>query len=197
VTIAATLVSSDEVLVRRAKAGDLEALERVYRSYQGQVYGLARRLCRSAEDAEDVAQETFVEVLRSLHKFRGEGPLAAWIKKVAASKALMRIRRGKSRPATEEYDETRPGAGADNAWLPGRKEGATFERRDLESALGMISDTARAVVWLHDVEGYTHDEIAGMMGKTISFSKSQLARAHIKLREILERGSERNDAPEL
>lgn len=196
-TIAATLVSSDEVLVRRAKAGDLEALERVYRSYQGQVYSLARRLTRSAEDAEDVAQETFVEVLRSLHKFRGDGPLVAWIKKVAASKALMKIRRRRSRPATEEFDETRPAAGAGDGWLPARKEGAAFERPDLESALGMLGDTARAVVWLHDVEGYTHDEIAAMMGKTISFSKSQLARAHIKLRGYLERGPEPNDAPEL
>ena len=196
VTIAASVVPSDEVLVRRAKAGDLEALEGVYRAYERPVYSLARRLCRSPEDAEDVAQETFLEVLRSLHKFRGEGPLVAWIKKVAASKALMKLRQRKSRPATEPLDEERPPDARGWARMQARGEGGAFERPDLESALGRLSDTARAVVWLHDVEGYTHDEIAAMMGKTISFSKSQLARAHIKLRGLLEPGAELEDAPE-
>jgi len=58
----------------------------------------------------------------------------------------------------------------------------TALRMDLEAALERLGETSRAVVWLHDVEGYTHDEIAAMMGKTASFSKSQLARAHVRLR---------------
>jgi RNA polymerase sigma-70 factor (ECF subfamily) len=65
---------------------------------------------------------------------------------------------------------------------------------DLEAALERLSDTSRAVVWLHDVEGYTHDEIAQMMGKTVSFSKSQLARAHTRLRRWLGRRS-RHEPP--
>ena len=183
-----SVIATDEVLVRRAQAGDLEALERVYRSYALPVYNLARRICRSPEDAEDVAQETFVEVLRSIHKYRGEGPLAAWIKKVAASKALMKLRQKRNQPFAEPLDETRPLPGA-GAGLPPRRYGATFESKDLSTALSTLGDTARAVVWLHDVEGYTHGEIASMMGKTISFSKSQLARAHVKLRTALNSGS--------
>jgi len=66
--------------------------------------------------------------------------------------------------------------------VPSAKREDTALRMDLEAALERLGETSRAVVWLHDVEGYTHDEIAGMMGKTASFSKSQLARAHVRLR---------------
>src|SRR2546421_12267504 len=70
----------------------------------------------------------------------------------------------------------------------GMSPGAVPAQIDLERALERLSETARAVVWLHDVEGYTHEEIAEQMGKTVSFSKSQLARAHVRLRRLLDEG---------
>jgi RNA polymerase sigma-70 factor (ECF subfamily) len=172
----------DDIAVERAKAGDLSALERVYRSYEGLVYTMARRICRSEEDAEDVLQETFLEVCRSIRKFRGtgSGSLTAWVKRIAASKALMRVRREKYRDADELAED-----GA-VAGVPGADVGLQL---DLEGALMRLPETSRAVVWLHDVEGYTHEDIAEIMGKTVSFSKSQLARAHTRLRGWL--GGER------
>jgi RNA polymerase sigma-70 factor (ECF subfamily) len=83
----------------------------------------------------------------------------------------MRLRRNKYRDTDELQDDVVPLRREDNAL-----------RMDLETALERLSGTARAVVWMHDVEGYTHEEIAGMMDRTVSFSKSQLARAHAKLR---------------
>jgi len=188
VTIAALAISNDQALISRARAGDLAALENVYRAFEGPVYSLARRLCRTREDAEDIVQETFIEVLRSIHRFRGDGPLAAWVKKVAASKALMRLRKHRKEQYDQPYEETERGAvvGAPPAGDPGAERG--LARVDLESALSRLSETSRAVVWLHDVEGYTHEEIAEMMGRTISFSKSQLARAHTRLRVYLRSG---------
>jgi RNA polymerase sigma-70 factor (ECF subfamily) len=173
-----SLVALDDVAIQRAKAGDLSALERMYRAYEGLVYTLARRICRTAEDAEDVLQETFFEVCRSINGFRGEGPgsMTAWVKRVAASKALMKIRYEKYRATDDLRDDV--------AWMGGR-DGDTGLRVDLETALTRLSDTARAVVWLHDVEGYKHEEIAELMNKTVSFSKSQLSRAHMRLRELL------------
>lgn len=170
----------DDIAIERAKTGDLDALEHVYRAYESMVYSLARRVCRTAEDAEDVLQETFLEVCRSITRFRGDGPgsLTAWIKRIAASKALMRIRREKYRQ-TEDLAEDGPIAAS-----RGRNADVGL-RLDLERALGHLSDTSRAVVWLHDVEGYTHEDIAELMGKTVSFSKSQLARAHERLRTWL------------
>lgn len=184
-------ITTDEFLVGRARSGDLEALEAVYRAYEAPVYNLARRLCRRPEDAEDVLQETFIEVMRSVHRYRGDGSFAGWIRKVAASKALMKLRSAKLRE-TEEFIEESPGQGS----APGghvaaaRAADPVHAHVDLETALARLPERARAVVWLHDVEGYTHEEIGEMMGMTPSFSKSQLARAHARLRGWLEGGSE-------
>ena len=166
-------------LVARARAGDISALEQLYRAYEAGVYTLARRLTRTAEDAEDVLQETFLEVCRSLGSWRGEGSLWGWIRTITANKALMRYRREKVRETDELDDEVGTGSRADDVPL----------RLDLESAMARLSERSRAVVWLHDVEGYTHEEIAELMGMTTSFSKSQLARAHQKLRVWLGEGA--------
>ena len=169
-------IAVPDILIARAKSGDVEALEALYRAFETPVYNLARRILRNPEDAEDVLQETFLEVVRSIKAYRGEGHLWGWIRRIASSKALMRIRKAQVRseePFDEEFSEGSPPVG-----VPARV--------DLERALGQLSETSRAVVWLHDVEGYTHEEIAEMMGKTVSFSKSQLARAHNKLRRLLE-----------
>jgi RNA polymerase sigma-70 factor (ECF subfamily) len=168
-----------DILVARAKAGDEEALEALYRAFETPVYNLARRILRRPEDAEDVLQETFLEVLRSIKRYRGDGPLWGWVRRIASSKALMRIRREQLR-ATDELMED---AGA-------HPPAAVGTRIDLERAFERLSQTSRAVVWLHDVEGYTHEEIAEMMDRSVSFSKSQLARAHSRLRGILAAGSE-------
>jgi RNA polymerase sigma factor (sigma-70 family) len=173
--MADTLILADaEAVLARARAGDAVALERLYRAYEAPVYNLARRICRTVEDAEDVLQETFFEICRSIHQYRGEGSLWGWVRSIAASKALMRLRRNKYRDA-DELDEEFHGPVAQ------RQERGGL-RMDLEAALERLPEVSRAVVWLHDVEGYTHEEIAGMMGKTVSFSKSQLARAHQRLR---------------
>lgn len=167
----------DEVAIQRAKTGDIGALESVFRAYEGTVYSLTRRICRTPEDAEDVLQETFLEVCKSIPNFRGSAPgsLTAWIKRIAASKALMRIRSAKYRDTDElREDAAPPSAKRDDAL-----------RMDLENAMKRLSDTSRAVVLLHDVEGYTHEDIAELMGKSVSFSKSQLSRAHARLRRWL------------
>jgi RNA polymerase sigma-70 factor (ECF subfamily) len=167
-------LAQDAAILPLARQGDPVAQEALYRAYSPQVYGLARRICRTREDAEDVMQETFFEVFRSIDKFRGEGSLWGWVKTIAASKALMRLRRNKYRDTDELVDDV----------APQRREDTAL-RMDLEAALERLPEVSRAVVWLHDVEGYTHDEIAQMMDRTVSFSKSQLARAHARLRRWL------------
>ena len=169
-----------DALVARARAGDLEALESVYRAYRSQVYNLGRRICGNEEDAEDVLQDTFVEVCRSIKRYRGEGSLWGWIRQVAVSKALMLLRRERNRSR-----RTVSGDGV-SLELIGANPPEPTAPIDLEVALGRLSSVTRSVLWLHDVEGYTHEEIGEMMGKTASFSKSQLSRAHKRLREWLD-----------
>jgi RNA polymerase sigma-70 factor (ECF subfamily) len=169
-----SLLANAERVIARARSGDTEALGELFRAFEVPVYNLARRICRTTEDAEDVVQETFLEVCRSVKRYREEGSLWGWIRTIAASKALMRLRRNKYRETDELHDE-----------VFGSRREDTPLRMDLEAALERLSETSRAVVWLHDVEGYTHEEIATMMGKTPSFSKSQLSRAHARLRTWL------------
>jgi RNA polymerase sigma factor (sigma-70 family) len=149
-----------------------------------------RRLVPRQAVADDLFQDTFVEVLQSLKKFRGEAPLGAWIRRIAVSKCLMYLRSPWHRSlmwldqqAGPQPDE----AGFELAQPEGPHPGA---RVDLEAALSKLPAVARAVVWLHDVEGHTHEEIAAMYGKTESFSKSQLMRAHFRLRQLLDEPSE-------
>ena len=169
-----SFVADADAVLARARTGDAAALESLYRAFEGPVYNVARRICRTTEDAEDVVQETFYEVCRSIGSFRGDGSLWGWIRTITSSKALMRLRRNKYRDTDELDDQV----------TPMRREDMAL-RMDLEAALERLGETSRAVVWLHDVEGYTHEEIAAMMGKTVSFSKSQLARAHARLRRWL------------
>ena len=168
-----------DILVARAKTGDLAALEALYRAFETPVYNLALRMLRQPEDAEDILQETFLEVVKSIKQYRGEGHLWGWVRQIAVSKTLMRIRRGQLRDTDELHEEHTP-AGA------GLGVGGVPARIDLERAFERLTPTSRAVVWLHDVEGYTHEEIAERMERTVSFSKSQLARAHARLRRLLE-----------
>lgn len=167
-------LANAEVVLPGLRAGDPAAQEAIYRAFEAPVYNLARRICRTTEDAEDVMQETFLEIFRSIGQFRGDGSLWGWVRTVTASKALMRLRRNKYRDTDELPEDI----------LPIKKEDTAL-RMDLEAALERLSETSRAVVWLHDVEGYTHEEIATMMDRTVSFSKSQLARAHARLRRWL------------
>lgn len=166
--------------VARARAGDLDALETVYRAYHAAVHGVARRICGNDADAEEVVQDTFLEVCRSIEKYRGDGSLWGWIRQVAVSKALMLLRR-------ERYRQARSlnGDGSLRETVARGTPPEPIVPIELEAALERLSPVSRAVLWLHDVEGYTHQEIGAMMGKTASFSKSQLSRAHQRLREWL------------
>ena len=171
-----------ETLVR-ARAGAVDAQEAIYRAYQRPVRTLARRLVPSVSAAEDLAQDVFVEVLTKLDQFDGRGSFAGWVRSITVNKCLMHLRSPWQRArrwmslAGENGGVERPEQ---------RSELVTGDTVDLERALAHLGDTARAVVWLHDVEGYTHAEIGRLLGGTASFSKSQLARAHARLRELLE-----------
>ena len=175
----------DPGLVARAQRGDMKAHAVLYRAFAGGVNGVARRLCRSPDVAEEIVQDTFVEVIHSIGRFRGEAPVGAWIRRIAVSKCLMHLRsywERNKRGLPEDDDEA---IGYASAPAPAAPD--VHGRLDLEIALGLLPATARTVVWLHDVEGYTHEEIGALLGQTASFSKSQLARAYARLRELLEK----------
>jgi RNA polymerase sigma-70 factor (ECF subfamily) len=177
-------IQIDPGIVKRAARGDAKAHEIIYRAYSPPVYSVCLRFTRVPAQAEDLLQETFIEVIRNIAKFRGEAPLGIWIRRVAVSKALMFLRsawhkRGQS--LDDDWEEVMPVSTVGHG-NPAQPEQAI----DLDAALGNLPAVSRAVVWLHDVEGYTHKEIAELLGKSESFSKSQLSRAYQKLRPMLD-----------
>ncbi len=181
-------IQIDPAIVSRAAKGDARAHEILYRAFATPVYSLCLRFTRVPAHAEDLVQETFIEVMRSIGGFRGEAAIGSWIRRIAVSKALMFLRsawtsRGQS--LADDWEDLTPGD-ASNLGVSRHPDDAM----DLDSALANLPDVSRAVIWLHDVEGFTHKEIAQMMGKTESFSKSQLSRAYQRLRPMLSQAAD-------
>ena len=181
-------IQIDPAIIKRAVRGDARAHEILYRAFATPVYSLCLRFTRVPANAEDLVQETFIEVMRSIGQFRGEAAIGSWIRRIAVTKALMFLRsawtaRGQS--LGDGWDDMTPGDAASHG-ISRHPDDAL----DLDAALANLPSVSRAVVWLHDVEGYTHKEIAAAMGKTESFSKSQLSRAYQRLRPMLAVGEE-------
>jgi RNA polymerase sigma-70 factor (ECF subfamily) len=168
-------------LVAAARAGEGPALEAVYAATAGAIYTLLRRLVRRPAIAEELLQETFVDVIEHIAAFEGRCPLPAWIRALAVNRALMYLRSPWHRGL--EWLDKDPG-GADRLPAHGADHSAPLDSA-LERALMTLPALSRAVVWLHDVEGFTHADIGFALGRTPSFSKSQLARAHRRLRDLL------------
>ena len=168
--------------VSRAREGSAEAREAIFRAFEAPVRTLTRRLVPGSAQAEDLAQDVFVDVLTSLGQYEGRGSFAGWMRAVTVRRCLMYLRS----PWRRALRWARAADDADAETVLRVEPASGGDAVDLERALARLGDTARAVVWLHDVEGYTHAEIGALLGGTASFSKSQLARAHARLRELLE-----------
>lgn len=163
---------------RRAAGGDHEAFERLYRAHVGRIHALARRMV--GEDlADDLTQEVFIRAWEKLSSFRGESKFGTWLHRLAVNHLL-------SRRETERKREARTVAG-EGAWgsvaAPVKRSSAAA--LDLEEALTRLPAGAREVFVLYDVEGYGHEDIAGLVGISVGTSKSQLHRARMLLRGYL------------
>jgi RNA polymerase sigma-70 factor (ECF subfamily) len=181
-------IQIDPAIIKRAARGDARAHEILYRAFATPVYSLCLRFTRVPAHAEDLVQETFIEVMRSIGQFRGEAAIGSWIRRIAVTKALMFLRSAwtaRSQSLGDNWDDMTPGDAASHG-ISRHPDDAL----DLDAALANLPSVSRAVVWLHDVEGFTHKEIAALMGKTESFSKSQLSRAYQRLRPMLTVGEE-------
>jgi RNA polymerase sigma factor (sigma-70 family) len=172
-------------LFDRVAAGDESALAELYRHYGARVYTLALRMLGSRDAAQDILQDVFVALPGALPQYRGDAPFWAWLRRVAVNRVLMQLRAERSRPQLVSWSGDAGGADWPDTVAAGAAERLLLAR-DLDAALARLAPTSRAVVWLHDVEGWTHPEIAAAMDRSVSFSKTQLARAHLRLRELLQ-----------
>jgi RNA polymerase sigma factor (sigma-70 family) len=169
-------IEVDEVTLAQAKRGSLPACERIFRTFQQPAYSVALRICQCPDTAQEVTQEAFITVFRKLRQFRGDAPFWGWLRRVVVNQTLSTLRRSPGSRETELQEYHAPATGEPE------QIGLAL---DLEAALAALGDEDRAVVWLHDVEGYGHQEIAELFGMTESFSKTRLSRARARLRHLL------------
>ena len=170
----ADLVVGDS-LVAAVRSGDRDAAGRLYAKVAGPAYTLARRLVGSAV-AEDVLQDSIVRMFAALGSFRGEAPFGSWLRRIVVTQCLMQLRSPWRRARVYWADCGESAVELTNSIDPSVAV-------DAGRALRRLTPTARAVLWLHAVEGYSHAEIGAQFGRSESFSKTQLARALRRLRD--------------
>jgi RNA polymerase sigma factor (sigma-70 family) len=171
-------------LLQQARRGEPAAQERLYRLFERPVYTLALRLLGDRGEAEDALQDALFKALSRLDDFRGGAPFWGWLRQIAVNEALMRLRR---RRATEDFDSLPEAAlEAPGTGLPL----AALEAAELHRALAALPAITRSVLWLYHAEGYTHEEIAALMQRSVSFSKSQAMRGLRRLRDLLDSRAE-------
>jgi RNA polymerase sigma-70 factor (ECF subfamily) len=175
--------------IRQAQEGNAEAFEFIYRMHSRRVYALCLRMVGNTAEAEDLAQEAFLQLFRKIQTFRGESAFSTWLHRLSVNVVLMKLRK-KSLPETSleemtEPDEETAGPRKDVGSLDPTLVGS-IDRLNLERAVDQLPPGYKQVFVLHDVQGYEHNEIAKMMGCSIGNSKSQLHKARLRLRELLQ-----------
>ena len=173
--------------IERAKQGDAEAFQALYDRHKRRVYSLCLRMTANTAEAEDLAQEAFLQLYRKIATFRGESAFSTWLHRLSVNVVLMHLRK-KSLPVVSleetqgggEEDTPKKDFGADDVALAG-----SIDRLQLQRAVDSLPPGYRTIFVLHDIEGYEHNEIAGIVGCSIGNSKSQLHKARMKLRDLL------------
>lgn len=174
--------------IRLAQLGDPSAFEIIYQKYVSRVYALCLRMLRDPVEAEDLTQEAFLQLFRKLNTFRGESAFSTWLHRLTVNLVLMRLRK-KSLPTVSiestadpenEVDSPAIEVGAPDLLLEG-----LIDRLRLEHCIAQLPAGYRAIFVLHDIQGYRHDEIAEIVGRSVGDSKSQLHKARVRLRELL------------
>lgn len=182
---------ADTTLIHAAKHGDLDAFEQLLRRHQARVFRIARHITRSCEDAEEIAQETFLRAYQNLDRFEERSRFSTWLTRIAVNTALMKIRkrRGCEPVPPQENDAEDPIVSPQEIadWRPNPEQlyGRHELRAILKGALASLPQSHSTVFLLRDVEGFSTKETAEALGLTISTVKARLLRARLRLRRRL------------
>src|ERR1700704_821255 len=179
--------NSERSLVQRAQRGDEQAFATLFQLHKKRVYSVCLQMTKDVADAEDLTQEAFMQVFRSVNSFRGDSAFSTWLYRVAVNTVLMKLRRRKSppvlsldEPVSSESPSLRRDFGKSDPHLSG-----AVDRIALRRALQELPEGCRKIFALHEVEGYQHHEIAQLLHCSIGNSKSQLHKAKLKMRDLL------------
>lgn len=172
---------NDETLVKECVSGNARAQRMLFDRYSAKMLGVAMRYIRDKERAEDVLQDAFIKVFKNLDRFKHDGSLEGWIRRIVVNTALDQLRKNKKRQGDLELDDS---------FIEITTNNFTEERLQAESLMKLVQELPegyRTVFNMFAIEGYSHKEIAKKLGVTENTSKSQYSRAKTALREILKR----------
>jgi RNA polymerase sigma-70 factor (ECF subfamily) len=180
---------SEAQAIRLACKGDSNAFEFLYKSHSRRVYGLCLRMARNPTEAEDLAQEAFLQLFRKIHTFRGESSFSTWLHRLTVNIVLMQLRKKRhpevSLDAKDESGEEDSRPLIELGEVDLRLSGM-LDHVNLSKAIDQLPRGYKEMFILHDVHGYEHNEIAEILGCTIGNSKSQLFKARQHLRKLLQ-----------
>lgn len=175
-------MTTEQITIRQAIDGDERALRQLWMQHAPHIDAVVLRLCGDRDLAADVAQDVWIQIFRALPGYRGESQFGTWAHRIAVNRTLNALRKVRRIARIElEIEEEREVAIADVE----QESDRTFLAESIDQAMTRLAPGARMVFTLHDVEGYTHEEIAQELGITPGGSKSQLAKARAKLRRLL------------
>jgi RNA polymerase sigma-70 factor (ECF subfamily) len=175
--------ANDFSLCRLAADGNLAAFEMLYQRYHRRTYSLCLRMTNSQTEAEDLTQEVFIQLFRKIGSFRGDSAFSTWLHRLTVNQVLMHFRRRSVKNEKTSEDGEIPEQTVSGTENPNKMP--VIDRLALNKAIEQLPPGYKKVFWLHDVEGYEHEEIARMLKLSVGTSKSQLHKARLKLRGLL------------
>lgn len=173
--------TDNQILLRQAQNGSMEAYESIYRLYVPRVYRLALRLCGFSKSAEELTQDTFVQAWRKIRDFAFLSSFYTWLYRIMINQYLQ-----KQRNVARERNYFLSNPSAEQFAIRSDSGLGIHEKLDLDQAIDALPMGARTILVLHDIEGFQHDEIAAMLNISVSTSKTQLHRARAILKEALQ-----------
>jgi RNA polymerase sigma-70 factor, ECF subfamily len=179
--------SPERTLVQRAQQGDEEAFATLFQAHKKRVFSVCLLMTKDTADAEDLTQEAFLQVFRSIGSFRGDSAFSTWLYRVAVNTVLMKLRRRKSPPVLsldEPVSAESPSLKRDVGKADPSLSGA-IDRIALRRAMQELPEGCRQIFSLHEVQGFQHHEIAKILDCSVGNSKSQLHKAKMKMRDLL------------
>jgi RNA polymerase sigma-70 factor (ECF subfamily) len=184
---ASTAASADAAVLASAQAGDHAAFAQLYALHKRRVYSLCLRMLGNVAEAEDLTQESFLQLHRKIATFRGDSAFSTWLHRLTINVVLMHLRRkGLNVISLDEALDPSPDHGPSRSFgAPDLQLTGSIDRMTLEKAVEGLPAGYRLIFVLHDIEGYEHNEIATLLDCSIGNSKSQLHKARMKLREAL------------
>jgi len=169
----------DRILIKMVLQGDADAERQLYETHVDRVFRMAYRMAGDVTQAEDLTQDTFIRAFDRLADYRGDAPFGAWLHRVATTVILSALRRRKRVQTVESLRDDLETVGAP------APVGDPDLKRHLEHAVNGLDEPHRLVFVMHDMEGFTHQEIAAAMDTPVGTAKARLSRARQKLRDAL------------